>query len=95
LSQQNSFATDRLLGLASRAGHAWAAAYTRALEVQRRPIAGAWPGTLTEARARLLAALAHQDLAALSVDELRELARTANHAARDAWRAMAVRDEEL
>ncbi len=89
-----SLATDRLQDLASRAGHAWAKACTRALETQRRAIAGAWPGTLTEARAHVLAALAHDDHREVSLEELRALARTANHAARDAWRAIAVPDEE-
>ncbi|HTJ47194.1 MAG TPA: hypothetical protein VL463_34070 [Kofleriaceae bacterium] len=63
--------------------------------MQHRAIAGAWPGTLTEARARVLAALALDDRGALSVDDLRLLARTANQAARDAWRAVAVPDEEI
>jgi hypothetical protein len=50
---------------------------------------------LTEARARVLAALAPYDHSAVSIEDLRGLARAANKAARDAWRAIAVPDEEV
>jgi hypothetical protein len=85
---------DRLQSLASRAGLAWADACARALQSQRRAVVGAWPGTLTEARGHVLAALAVDDQGAVSLEILRALARTANRAARDAWRAVAVPDEE-
>lgn len=94
MSEPISFVSDRLQGLASAAGNAWAAAYARALQSERRAIVGAWPGTLTEARARVLAVLSHDGVAVASLEDLRSLARTANHAARDAWRAIAVLDEE-
>jgi hypothetical protein len=42
----------------------------------------------------VLAALARCDHGAVSVEDLRALARAANRAARDAWRAVAVPDEE-
>ena len=85
---------DRLQSIASRAGLAWADACARALQSQKRPIVGAWPGTLTEARGRVLAALATGDHGAISLEMLSALARTANRAARDAWRSVAVPDEE-
>jgi len=87
-------APDRLQLLASRTGHAWAEACAQALSSQRRAIAGAWPGTLTEARGRVLVALADHDRSAISLEELRALARTAYHAARTRWRAVALPDEE-
>jgi hypothetical protein len=95
LSRTSSdLAPDRLQVLASRAGHAWAEACTRALHSQRRAIAGAWPGTLSEARGRVLAALTDHERSAISLEDLRALARTANHAARAMWRAVAIPDEE-
>jgi hypothetical protein len=56
---------------------------------------GAWPGTLTEARGHVLAALALDDHGEVSIEILRALAQTANRAARDAWRSVAIPDEEV
>jgi hypothetical protein len=86
---------DHLQTIASRAGAAWADERTRELRSQTRAIAGAWPGTLTEAIRLVTLALASADHAPISSEQLRELARTANRTARDAWRAVAVADEEL
>jgi hypothetical protein len=81
--------------LASRAGHVWAEAWARALHSQGRAITGAWPGTLTEARGRVLVALTDRERSAISLDELRALARATNHAARALWRTVAVPDQEV
>lgn len=79
--------------LASRAGEAWVVARADELRAQQRAIAGAWPGTLTEARARVVVALAG-GAAALTSDRLRDLSRTAYRTAQAAWRAIAIPDEE-
>jgi hypothetical protein len=88
-------ALEPLQILASRAGQAWADERTRELQVQRRAIVGAWPGTMTEATSVVLVALAGGDHGSISPEDLRALARTANRAARDAWRAVAIADEEV
>jgi hypothetical protein len=82
-----------LEALASRAGEDWASTCAAELRRQRRAIAGAWPGTLTEARAHVLTALAG-GTRAISIEDLRALSHTAYSAARAAWRQVAERDEE-
>jgi hypothetical protein len=85
--------TARLEAIAFRAGEDWAQACTSDLRRQHRAITGAWPGTLTEARAHVLVALAG-GADAISLEDLRALSRTAYHAARAAWRLVAEPDEE-
>jgi hypothetical protein len=78
------------------AGRKWAAALRRELAEEGRPVAGGWPGTLSEARSRAaarckleLAALAH---ATASSGELDQAARRLNAAARRDWLAKAERE---
>jgi hypothetical protein len=77
--------------LAVSAGEAWASAFADDLRSRRRAVAGGWPGTMTEARARVLATVTARGVA-VSVEQLRELARTAYDAARAAWLAVSERD---
>jgi hypothetical protein len=89
----NAPETIELEAIAARAGEAWARERARELGLQRRAVAGAWPGTMTEARACVLSALA-ADAGGISIDLLRELSRTAYSAARAAWRTVAEPDHE-
>jgi hypothetical protein len=84
---------NSLEALATRAGEHWASACADDLRRQGRAVNGAWPGTLTEARAHMVAALAG-GVGTVSIDELRALSRTAYGAARAAWRLVADPDEE-
>lgn len=84
---------DDFEALASQAGQDWASAFAGELRRQRRAITGAWPGTMTEARSHVLLALAGAG-GAISIEDLRALSRTAYHAARQAWRLVALPDEE-
>jgi hypothetical protein len=82
--------------LAVHAGEAWADRCAGELRSQRRPVVGAWPGTMTEARSWVLATMAARGSRELvSIDRLRALSRTAYGAARTAWRAVAEKDVEL
>jgi hypothetical protein len=84
-----------LESLAIQAGEAWANACAEDLRAQRRPIVGGWPGTLSEARVRVLALVTANGLSsALPIDRLRALSRTAYGAARASWLAVSGRDEE-
>jgi hypothetical protein len=84
---------DDLEAIATRAGRDWADAFTGELRRQHRAIAGAWPGTMTEARAHVLTALA-AGARAISIEEVRALSRTAYRAARLVWSTVAQPDQE-
>jgi hypothetical protein len=71
-------------------GEAWAHEMVRALRDDEREIIGAWPGTITEAKMRVLVHLNHR----LDVEVLADLARAATVAARREWLSIAGRDPE-
>lgn len=79
-----------LQGIATAIGEAWAHELVRALQDDEREIIGAWPGTISEARMRVLAHLKQ----ALDLEVLAELARVATVAARREWLVVAGRDVE-
>jgi hypothetical protein len=60
----NQVVSDRrrvmLEDAASSEGTAWAEWWRVELRRQRRPVAGGWPGTLSEARARIVARILHE-----------------------------------
>jgi hypothetical protein len=72
-------------------GVSWVAWWRDELRRQGRPAAGGWPGTISEARARVVARvsadLGRNYVNALTSDELEFLAKTAYGKARDDWRA--------
>ena len=84
-------ARDALADRASQIGEAWAHEYVRDLHAQSRAAIGAWPGTMTEARRRVVLRLA----VALDAKRLDELARVANLAARRGWAELSEPDPEL
>lgn len=75
--------------IAMAIGTAWAHELVRALRDDEREIIGAWPGTISEAKVRVLAHLNRVDLEVLTA-----LARVATAAARREWRDVAERDPE-
>ena len=92
------FAGDVVLdALAQAAGTEWAAQEVTTLIDAGRAVVGGWPGTLSEARARVDARLATQGAPGLSVGApAREsLARRAYDAARGAWAARAQREPQF
>lgn len=79
--------------LATRAhalGETWANEYVRELRTQQRDIVGGWPGTLREARRRVLAAMPRN----IDPTLLDELARITNLAARRGWESVSAPDLE-
>lgn len=75
-------------------GEAWARDVTSALRAQTRSIIGAWPGTLREARLRVLAGLPDVRRSAFDRAALDELARAVYNAARRSWDEVSEPDPE-
>lgn len=82
---------DFLAERASQIGQAWAHEYVRDLQTHARAPVGAWPGTISEARRRIVTQLA----IVLAPERLNELARIANLAAKRGWGAVCEPDHEL
>lgn len=82
--------TAKLVPIATAVGAAWADEVVRQLRADDREIVGAWPGTMSEARVRVLARL-HVKLEATVLDDL---ARVATLAARREWRQVSEPDPE-
>jgi hypothetical protein len=78
-------------------GQAWAQQMRAALRSQLRRAAGGWPGTITEARARLtefvLPRLTREAAAALTSTDREQAARTLYASARSTWLAQCDREE--
>lgn len=83
-------AEEGLDRIAMAIGQGWAHEIVRALRDDEREILGAWPGTLSEAKMRVLAHLNK----ALDIEVLSNLARVATVAARREWLTVAGRDPE-
>jgi hypothetical protein len=70
-------------------GKAWACGWRQQLAAQGRAVTGGWPGTMSEARARVAKALMPELLCVgvidLSFDENEHAARTIYGAARRQW----------
>ena len=79
------------------AGAGWAKWWCERLRREGRTVAGGFPGTLPEARSRVLQQLAAESAAAaadaMSPAELDVLARAAYVEAKNVWRASAVPDD--
>nr|MBA3396717.1 hypothetical protein [Deltaproteobacteria bacterium] len=87
-------ATDSLVPQAMAAGLAWANECANDLRAQERGIVGAWPGTLREARSRVLANIPAARRAPLDSTALDLLARATYDAARRSWQAISEPDLE-
>ncbi len=75
-------------------GKAWAQDVANALYAQGRSAVGAWPGTLREARSRVLMGIPAARHPSFEVEALVGLARACNDAARRCWDDMAEPDPE-
>ncbi len=86
---------ESLLPQAAAIGEAWAQECAVDLRAQERGVVGAWPGTVREARSRVLLRLpAARTVPALDTATLHLLARTAYDAARKSWQAISEPDLE-
>jgi hypothetical protein len=83
-------ADPQLTPIATAVGEAWAAELVRTLRANERDIVGAWPGTMREARMRVLARL-HRHLDPTLLDDL---ARLVTVAARREWQQISQPDPE-
>jgi hypothetical protein len=79
-----------LTPIATAVGEAWAAELVRTLRATKREILGAWPGTMREARMRLLARVRRH----LDLTQLDDLARLVTVAARREWHQVSQPDPE-
>ncbi|HEX5060051.1 MAG TPA: hypothetical protein VFV99_11860 [Kofleriaceae bacterium] len=79
-----------LTELATSIGQAWSQEYVRQLQAQERDIVGAWPGTIREARRQVLAKVK----AKLEPEQLEQLAKITNLAARRGWETVSEPDLE-
>jgi hypothetical protein len=76
--------------IAMAIGLAWAHEIVHTLRGDEREIVGGWPGTISEAKMRVLAQLART----LDLEVLADLARVATEAARREWLRVAESDPE-
>ena len=68
------------------AGHAWAIEWADALRREGRAVAGGWPGTLSEARVRVVACARQAGRQRTTTHaELERLTKKAYEAARTSW----------
>jgi hypothetical protein len=81
---------DALTSLATSIGEAWVHELVRTLHATDRDVVGAWPGTMREARMRVLAGVQ----ARIDSSVLDDLARVANLAARRGWAEVTQPDPE-
>ena len=85
---------DFLAERASQIGQAWAHEYVRDLQTHERAPVGAWPGTMSEARRRVVTQLVTKLAIVLAPERLDELARVTNLAAKRGWQAVCEPDLE-
>jgi hypothetical protein len=71
-------------------GQAWVSEIVRSLCSEDREVIGAWPGTMSEARMRILASVREK----LDMEHLDQLARIANLTARRGWEQVSQADPE-
>ena len=85
----NMVATD-LQPIAIAIGEAWAREIVHSLSSEDREVIGPWPGTMSEARMRILTSLRMK----LDTQHLQQLAQIANLAARRGWQEVSQADPE-
>ena len=93
-ARRQSFLDERAASL----GLEWAERWRETLQAEGRRAAGAWPGTLSEARARvdqfIAAELARQGLPSVTDAERTVIARSMYAAAKRHWNEHRDREEE-
>jgi hypothetical protein len=83
-----------LAAKATMIGETWSVECVKELRAANRTIAGGWPGTLREARRRVLAAMPRTMDRTMDPQHLEELAKITNLAARKAWETVSEPDLE-
>jgi hypothetical protein len=82
--------TSEFVPIATAVGEAWADEIVRVLRADKRKVVGAWPGTMSEARMRVLNRLHRK----LDMQILDDLARVTIIAARREWHQVSQPDPE-
>ena len=90
----NPSLAERAPSVPAALGEAWAHDVASALRAQTRGVVGAWPGTMREARARVLVNVPAARQPAFDADALQALSRAVYEAARRAWDDLAEPDLE-
>jgi hypothetical protein len=85
--------TEDWASVASALGQAWAKDCAQSLAAQDRNVVGAWPGTMREARSRVIAGVA-MPMRANAMIQLEDLARATYLAARRHWDTISEPDLE-
>ena len=80
--------------VSSALGQAWANDVAKALRAQTRGVIGAWPGTIREARSRVLLGLPAARQPSFDAAALDALSRAVYDAARRCWDEIAEPDPE-
>ncbi|HEU4730277.1 MAG TPA: hypothetical protein VFT22_20410 [Kofleriaceae bacterium] len=80
--------------VATALGEAWARDVAAALQAQTRGIVGAWPGTLREARSRVLAGFPAARVSGFDPAALETMSRAVYEAARRWWDEISEPDPE-
>jgi hypothetical protein len=86
--------TDYVPGVSDALGAAWARDVASALRAQTRSLVGGWPGTMREARSRVLLGVPAARSTQFDPDALVALARAVYDAARRSWDEIAEPDLE-
>jgi hypothetical protein len=90
----NPALTELVPSVSSAIGEAWANDVANALRAQTRNLVGAWPGTLREARTRVLSRLPAARQPTFDAAALNALSRAVYDAARRCWDEISEPDLE-
>jgi hypothetical protein len=90
----NQSLNELLPSVSAALGEAWANDVANALRAQTRNLVGAWPGTMREARSRVLLGLPAARQSTFDSEALAALSRAVYDAARRYWDTIAEPDLE-
>jgi hypothetical protein len=90
----NAALTGLVPSVSAALGEAWANDVANSLRAQTRGIVGAWPGTMREARSRVLRGLPAARQRRFDAEALDALSRAVYEAARRCWDQIAEPDPE-
>lgn len=90
----NAATIEMAPSVSSAIGEAWANEVASTLRAQTRNVVGAWPGTLREARSRVLIGLRTVRPSEFESGVLESMSRAVNDAARRRWDEIAEPDPE-
>jgi hypothetical protein len=90
----NPALTELVPSVSAALGEAWANDVANALRAQTRSLVGAWPGTIREARSRVLIGLPATRQPTFDAEALTALSRAVYEAARRCWDEISEPDLE-